>query len=190
MQTKALPSQSPLRDDSSPKWESTNGAQNLSDRIDTAPIMRPSPHGRFRRRPKLWNVWTRSEWFCLRGVKPQIRDNGSLALSTGELGMELSPKGTSFGEGSARKCTVQEASWPSSAFHNSSVPGREKRSETGAREARSVGWRQSAHPQETTQRGSRAPDSHGGCRSFSTAPAGAHACVTSTQRLHPNPMRC
>ena len=31
---------------------------SLSDRIDSASIMRPSAHGRFRRAPKLWNVWT------------------------------------------------------------------------------------------------------------------------------------
>jgi hypothetical protein len=51
--------------------------------------------------------------------------------------MELSPKGQVFGGGGSRKRTVQEATpYSMRGFYNSSDSSREKRSETGAREAR------------------------------------------------------
>ena len=51
--------------------------------------------------------------------------------------MELSPEALSYDEG-LRRIIVQEASRGNAAFYNSSVSSREKRSENGAREARSA----------------------------------------------------
>jgi hypothetical protein len=74
--------------------------------------------------------------------------------------MELSPKASSFGGGLRRKRTAQEASQRKLAVYNSSVSSREKRSETGAREARAKVRDELRTQLEITQRGSRAPASH------------------------------
>jgi hypothetical protein len=62
-------------------------------------------------------------------------------------------------------------------------PHREKRSETGAREARSVDRRRSAQTLETTQRGSRAPDSHSRVSECEPMPANKNAAVFQQRRF-------
>ena len=57
----------------------------------------------------------------LRGVKPKRPARRSAAYNTGETGMELSPKGSSFGDGLSRKRTVQEANQLSLVTYNSSA---------------------------------------------------------------------
>ena len=131
-------------------------AAHLSDRLAARVSCAGSDTGGFRRAPKFRQVRAVFDVdFCLRGVKPQSPRLGGFAHGTGELGMELSPKGKPFGEGSPRKRTVQEASRQSkdrAAFYNSSVPGREKRTQNGARRTRTL---RKQHPRDYSARTTR-----------------------------------
>jgi hypothetical protein len=96
------------------------------------------------------------------------------------LGMELSPKGSVFGEGLSRKRTVQEASWPSSAFYNSSSQAGKNDRKRGACNAQAAAMQ---HPRDYSARTTR-PGSHSEQKKSQAAPSGvARGCAFADRRM-------